>query len=112
MSEKLSQFDPDVLHARLVNLGETWSDANAAADLLEETKKSVLAEIARGMNFDSRIEREEAALASKAYKDHIDGMVDARRIANRARVNYEAAKMWIELARSVESTRRAELTLR
>lgn len=108
----LSAYDPDQLHARLVDLGEQWCDANAAADILEETRKSVLAEVMATSNAKSRAEREDSALSSTVYKDHLRAMVDARRLANRSRVKYDAAKIKVELMRSMESTRRAEMTLR
>lgn len=105
-------YDPDKIHARLVELGEQWCDANAAADILEETRKSVLAEIMVTGNAKSRAEREDSALSSSIYKQHLSAMVDARRVANRKRVQFDAAKVKIELMRSMESTRRAEMTLR
>jgi hypothetical protein len=52
------------------------------------------------------------AEASIRYKEHIASMVEARRVANRAHVNYKAVQVWVELTRSVESTKRAELTMR
>ena len=112
MSDILSAYDPDRLHARLVHLGEDWCDANAAAELLEKSEKSVLAEVMATSNQRSRTEREDSARMSTIFKEHLTAIVDARRVANRKRVLYDAAKVKIELMRSMESTRRAEMTLR
>jgi hypothetical protein len=105
-------FDPDKIHARLVTLGEEWADKEAAADLLEQTRRNVRAEIMRQSNESSVAAAEAHAESSIRYKEHVVSMVEARRIANRAHVNYKAAQVWVEMARSVESTRRAELNLR
>lgn len=107
----LSRFDPDKLHHRMVKLGEAWAEANAAADLLEESRKSVLAELAQQAS-GGVAERERTALASDTYRDHINAMCEARKQANLAMVHYRAAQVWCDMARSIESTRRAELTMR
>jgi len=107
----LSRFDPDHLHHKMVQLGEIWADYDAAASLLEESKKSVLAELTLGAS-GGVAERERAALASDAYQAHVSEMVEARRKANRAKVNYHAAQTWCDLARSMETTRRVEMGMR
>lgn len=106
----LTKYDPDRLHARLVELGEQWADALAAADLLEETRKSVLAQVMVTSNAKSRSEREDSAMQSSIYREHIQAMVEARRVANRKRVLFDAAKIKIDLMRSMNATRRAEIT--
>jgi hypothetical protein len=97
----------------LITAGETWADAQAAADLLEETKKSVLAKLKIECSMSSTdAGREMYALADQEYRKHVEGMVNARRAANKARVRYDSAKVLAELRRSEESTRRAEMNLR
>ena len=108
----LGKFSPDTLHQRLVTLGEDWAEKQAAADLLEETKKSVLSQIALRSNVKSMSEREAHALASPDYREHVAAMVEARKEANKAKINYHAAQAWLDLARSMEATRRAEANLR
>ena len=105
-------FDPDKFFHSVVEAGNDWADKNAAADLLEETKKSVLAELVNGAAGTSNAAKETVALADPAYKLHVVNMVTARKESNRARVKYDAMKMLAELRRSQESTRRAEMTLR
>jgi membrane-bound lytic murein transglycosylase MltF len=108
----MPQIDPHTLHQRLVDLGEDWADKDAAANLLEETRKSVLAEISRQADGKSMSEREAIALATDAYREHLAEMVEARRIANRAKVNYDAARAWIDITRTVEATKRQEMGMR
>jgi hypothetical protein len=52
------------------------------------------------------------AKGSVWYVDHIQRMVEARKAANKARVRYDSGRAYIDLARSMESTRRAEMNLR
>ena len=104
--------DPARFAQGIVTRGTEWADKDAAAAMLEETRKSVLAnEINR--HADLPFGRAEAlALASDAYKEHVAAMVEARRLANRAKVVYDGAKALMELARSAEATRRTEMGLR
>lgn len=104
-------MDAEAIHDRLVKAGEEWADQDAAASLLEETRKSVLAELMNGLQ-GSMAARESEALADPVYKLHVTNMVSARKAANRAKVKYDSAKAWCELVRTRESTRRAEMTMR
>ena len=104
-------MNADEIHDRLVKAGEEWADQDAAASLLEETKKTVLAELMTALE-GSVASRESEALADPVFKLHVTHMVAARKAANRARVKYDSAKAWCELVRTQESTRRAEMTMR
>ena len=108
----MSEFDPDRIRERLQEVGEEWADRDAAANLLEETKGSLLAELMNTASGASETERKRIAQADPAYKLHITNMVTARKEANRAKVTYDTGKMWADLKRSSESTRRAEINLR
>jgi hypothetical protein len=105
-------LDPNEIHRRFVQLGEDWSDKEAGASLLEETRRSVRAEIMRQSNEKTVAAAEVFAEATIRYKEHIASMVEARRVANRAHVNFKAVQMWVEVTRSVESTKRAEMTMK
>lgn len=103
-------IDPRELHSRLVKLGEEWAEAEAAAQLLEETRKSVLGEIfQRKVVHMSATAAEHVARATEDYRDHIKAMVEARHEANKRRVRYDSAKVFIDLLRSQHATRREEL---
>ena len=109
----MTEFDPDRIYQNIVAAGEEWADKEAAAELLEETRKTVLAEL---MNAEekglSMAARESFALASPTYKLHVTNMVIARKEANKARMRYDAVKVLAEMRRSQESTRRAEMNIR
>lgn len=104
-------MNTEEIHDRLVAAGEDWADLDAAASLLEETKKSVLAELMNKAE-GSVAARESEALANPVYKHHVTTMVAARKDANRAKVKYDSAKAWCELVRTQEATRRAEMGMR
>lgn len=107
-------FDPHKLAEKLLEHGAAWADANCAADLLEETKKTLRSQIALKHipEVGSVAKAEMIAEASVEYIDHIRDMVEARRKANKNRVQYDADKSFIEMIRSQESSRRAELMIR
>lgn len=109
-----SPIDPHTLAQELSERGLAWADANAAAEALEETKAVVLSQLAmeRIQGGDSAAKAELFAKASPQYRDHLTKMVDARKAANRAKVRFDTYKAYIELARSAESTRRAEANIR
>lgn len=107
----MSDFDPGRIYQQIIDAGEVWTDCNAAAEMLEENKKSVLAEIMSEKQ-GSNPERERQALADAAYRLHLKNMVGARKEANRARVRYDAVRVLAEMRRTQESTRRAEASIR
>ena len=104
-------MDPQQIYQAILKAGEEWADLDAAATLLEETRKSVIAKIVNESE-GSIAAREYKALADQDYKNHIESMTKARKAANKARVRYDSARVLAELRRSEESTRRAEMTLR
>lgn len=99
-------------YLELVKSGEDWADKDAAATLLEETKKSVLAKLKNESGEKTDAAKETVALCHPDYHQHLEIMVEARRQANRAKVKYDSAKTLAEMRRSEESTRRAEMNLR
>lgn len=105
-------MDIDKLHSEIVMAGNAWADAEAAASLLEETRKSMLAKLMNEATMASIAGKEMQALGSDEYQKFVGGMVKARATANKARVRYDASKIKAELWRSEEATRRAEANLR
>lgn len=108
----MSDFDPSKIYHEIVTAGEEWADKESAAELLEETKKSILAALTNRAEASSMAARESIALEDIGYLQHIDKMVAARKEANRAKVKYEAVRVLAELRRTQESTRRAEANIR
>jgi hypothetical protein len=102
-------FNPDEIHERLRIAGEDWADKDAAANALEETKSSLLAELSNTANGSSEAAKKNIALADPAYRLHITNMVTARKEANRAKVRYETGKVWAELMRTKSANMREEL---
>lgn len=107
----MSDFEPERIFQQLVDAGEEWSDKDAAANLLEETKKTLLAELMQGFQ-GSNAERERCALADTTYKHHLKSMVAARKESNRSKVRYDSMRVLAEMRRTQESTRRAEANIR
>lgn len=101
------------LTQRLVEAGETWSDLNSAASLMEELAKSVLAKIALKVIADggSAAKAEMVARADEEYIGHVSKMVEARRKADRARVRWISGQAHLELLRTQEASKRAEMRL-
>ena len=105
-------FNPDEILERLRIAGEEWCDLDAAANALEETKKTLLAEMLLKAESGTVAKREPQAHADPVYRLHITNMVLARKEANRARVRYDTGRIWAELKRTQESTKRAEMNQR
>lgn len=107
----MREFDPEAIYQKLNETGDDWVDKNAAAEILEETKKTVLAELMSALE-GPKTEREMKALSDPSYRLHITNMVAARKEANRARVKYDSMRVLAEMRRTQESTRRAEASIR
>ena len=104
----------DELYNKLVKAGENWSDLDAAATLLEETKKVILSDLKVMIVKEYEGSLSDAAATTIAlrgyeYKEHIQTMVEARQEANRAKVQYYGMKTYVELYRTEQSTKRAEM---
>lgn len=107
-------LDADRIAHELLRLGGKAADENAAAAALEETRQTVLAKIASEHlgKGESAAKAELLARADATYEQHLKAMVEARRIAGRARVAYDVARVKAELLRSNAATDRALATLR
>ena len=104
-------LNADRIYSELIAAGDDWADKDAAAILLEQTKSSVLANLAIASGCKTVSEAERHALASPDYRFHVEHLVEARKAANKARVKYQAIQTLAELRRSQESTRRQEMRL-
>jgi lysophospholipase L1-like esterase len=95
------------------HLGSRWADLHAEAELLEESKKCVLASITLlFMNEgENKSASETRAFAAPEYVEHVRKMVEARRKANQAKVEFEGIKTHMNLTRTYEATRRAEMQM-
>lgn len=107
----LLEFDPTKLYHKMVEAGNDWADKQAAYQVLDDTRNTVLARLMQASKAPSVAAKEIDAKASKEYEQHIKAAQEAQSAALKARVKYEAIKVWIELVRSKEATRRAEMKL-
>ena len=105
-------FDPDKIAYEVAQSGSEYADAECVASNLEELKKVVLSELKLTSGEKSDAARETAALASLEYRTHIDGMCQARKLANRKKARYLTLKLWAELKRTEQSNMRAEMEMR
>ena len=81
------------LSEQYARAGIDHADKNAAADFLEGTKSAVLAEMMGALG-EMPVNRAEAMVkASPEWREFIEKMVEARRLANRAKVRMEYLRM-------------------
>lgn len=109
--------DPGKIVNELIEAGERWAELDAAASLLEDTKKTLLATLvneyedtlggARG----TKTKAESLALSDRRYKEHLEAATKAREEAHKARVKYDSGKIYVELQRSITATIRQEMAM-
>ncbi len=114
MASNAPFIDADRLCHEAETAGLAWCDAKAAADLLEETKKSVLAStiadyLTAGGAFNKA---EQMALADDNYRAFLGRMIQACKARDRAKVKYDVLRTRIELLRTNASTERAAMSMR
>lgn len=118
--DNILHMDPNVETAQVESLGLDWADKDAAASALEETRKTLRAQLilehqkaARdtGNKTPAMNQLESLAEGDTHYEGHINLMVAARREANRAKVSYDIAKERLTLLRSLLYTRRDQMRL-
>lgn len=100
-------INPDAIYEKLVTLGEDFSDKDAAANLLDETKKVLLAQLMVKSSATSAAAKEMEALADPSYTVHIGRMVEAKKEAQRAKVRWISAQAWCDASRTQAASERA-----
>lgn len=117
-------MEPTAITTLVADAGAEYFQNDAAASVLEESKKSVLAKLVLEY-METRVagtaggapkaisfaQAEQRALADPSYEAHIDMMVAARKNANLSRVRYDMGRMYLELQRSANATRRQEMVM-
>ena len=115
MSDDKALLDSDRMYKTLMEAGEVWADTKAAYGALDDATASVLADLTQGYrdgkDGPSRAEAETMARRSQPYRDHLASVSVAHKAYLRAQVRYDSLKTLIELRRSEESSRRAEMRL-
>ena len=120
-SGSIPKLNPAQLTAEVIEDGNRWSELDAAASILEEGKKALLAKLALGFverSLDGAAKRamsatqaEMYALASDEYQNHLSMMISARKAANSARVRYDLGRKRLDLIQTAHANLRNEMRL-
>lgn len=104
-----NSYDPDKVFAALEEAAEKMCDLEARASQMEEMKKPVLASLVLEymQTESSRTLAETKALADEQYETHVAGMIDAKRLANRAKAHYHNMRALADARRTQEASVRA-----
>jgi hypothetical protein len=103
----LLEFDPTKLYHKMVEAGNDWADKQAAYQVLDDTRNTVLARLMQASKAPSVAAKEIDAKASKEYEQHIKAAQEAQSAALKARVKYDAIRTWIDLQRTRAANERA-----
>lgn len=109
----MSDFRPpnyEDLHKLYWRAGQRWSERKYAADLLEDGKKTLVAQLM--CSYDGSIAaRKMQAEASAEYKEHEEAYHLARKRANKARVSYDSIASYIDSMKEQARRHREEMRL-
>jgi hypothetical protein len=107
--EMLERDRPISEEFRLV--AKQWVDAHAAANLLEETKSTVLSRMMMNLGSDLPVNRAEMQVkASADWHEHLEKMVEARKRADLLRVQMKYIEMRFSEWQSNDANQRKERT--
>lgn len=91
--------------------GEDWADKEAAAQMLEDSKSSVMAQWQIELG-DIPVNRaEQTVKASNRWRDYINDTVEARKAANKAKIYLESVKMRAMELHAAEANQRTEMKI-
>ena len=107
-------MDPAKLRERLVKAGEDMARTRAYQTTTDRLRKQVRAQyVVQYINAGCTLGKAESlALVEPDYIEACERAEKAEEEAGIAAVNYASAQAYVEVWRSLESTRRAEMTLR
>ena len=104
-------FDPERLAHELSKRGLDWADKQAAYQALDEATKSVMGQ-AYLQTEGTVAERDAKTRNTVGVLNHLEAVARARKASLVARVNYETYQVYLEMKRTEQSTRRAEMQIR
>lgn len=109
---KISNMDIkfEMIASEYYKQGKLHAIAKANVEMLEESKKSVLASEASKYDW-SEAYRDRMARQSEAYKTYLKGWQEAIQKELELKYLLDALRMQFEYERSMNSTRRAEMSL-
>lgn len=106
-------LDPQLIGHDIEVLGKAWVELSHAASLLDKTGPAVFAQMVLAyIEANPGVSRAMAELKTRGSDEWMNQIYagrEARRKANTALVNYEAAKARFEAMRTQEASRRAEM---
>ena len=102
-------FNPEQIYQQLQAVGQEWANAKARYEELDEAKKSVLAELYESAERKTVKDKEQAALASKVYRDYIAALAVARHEYLIADVKWRNIQVLASMKQSEYATLREEL---
>lgn len=91
--------------------GEEWADKESAAQLLEDCKSAVMAQRQAELGDIPVNKAEQIVKASPGWREYIENTVEARRLANKAKVNLEYMRMCFSEQQSKEANQRKEIAM-
>lgn len=108
MGKDATHIQPERIAHELSKRGHAWADAEAQAQQLEQHRRPLRSTIATEWINDGYPANKAEMLAEsdQRYRDHVDGMVAARCQADKAKVDYEAYRTYVELMRTQAATER------
>lgn len=104
--------DPADIYRSLVTAGDQMADDAYNYRILEDSTKSILAQLtieARAVA-GSQAEALSIALCDSTYRDHLKACAEASRISERSKIRYFAARTYSDHIRTAEASHRAAMT--
>jgi len=104
--------NPEEIYKVLLESGNAMADAEYTYRVLNDSTKSVLAQLSLGAKNSQGCSVAEAnliALTSSVYSDHLLATAEAARISERAKIRYYSSKTLSDLYRSQEASERAAM---
>jgi mevalonate pyrophosphate decarboxylase len=96
---------------RLTDLGDEVAKTRARFENLKNVEKAILATQAKQSKETSAAAKNFDAYASEAYKQWCDEVKEAEHIYIYNKLRYEAGRLWFEMVRTAEATKRTEMKL-
>ena len=89
--------------------GEVWADKEAAAQMYEDTKSSILSQRCKELGDIAVNRAEQEVKSSPFWREHVRKIVEARKEANKARIELDYIRMKFYEWQSQQANSRAEL---
>jgi hypothetical protein len=101
------ELDANALYYKLTEAGNEWAELQAAYNVLDDTKNTVLAKLTLSSSASSVAAREVEARASEQFIEHVKATQKAFADSLKAKVKYDSMKIWIDLQRTAAANERA-----